>query len=108
MNAVRTQALRSAHHSKTITVKHNIDGVTNMSESLALLGHLKKFGTLVSFRFMRDPLTQERTGLAFASYMHFDDVNKAVSSRRQIVSGLQAPFNSIEVANFIESPNSNA
>ncbi|KAJ2057241.1 hypothetical protein GGH13_007369 [Coemansia sp. S155-1] len=71
-----------------------------MSDSLALIDHLKKFGTLVTFNFKKDPLTKERTGLAFASYLHYDDVNNAVKKRSQIVDKLKAPYNSIDVELF--------
>ncbi|KAJ2809385.1 hypothetical protein H4S07_003218 [Coemansia furcata] len=100
MNAIRSSAQRGVGLTKTITIKHNIDGITNMNDSLALINHLKKFGTLVTFNFKKDPLTKERTGLAFASYLHYDDVNNAVKKRNQIVDKLNAPYNTIEVELF--------
>ncbi|KAJ2024857.1 hypothetical protein GGI06_000821 [Coemansia sp. S85] len=100
MNAIRTSAQRGANITRTITIKHNIDGITNMSDALALISHLKKFGTLVTFNFKKDPLTKERTGLAFATYLHYDDVNNATMKRTQIVDKLKAPYNSIEVDIF--------
>ncbi|KAJ2860886.1 hypothetical protein GGH94_005257 [Coemansia aciculifera] len=100
MNAIRSSAQRGVDLAKTITIKHNIEGIANMNDSLALIDHLKKFGTLVTFNFRKDPLTKERTGLAFASYLHYDDVNNAIKKRSQIVDKLKAPYNSIEIEPF--------
>ncbi|KAJ2742758.1 hypothetical protein GGI20_004261 [Coemansia sp. BCRC 34301] len=100
MNAIRSSAQRAIGLTKTVTIKHSLDGITSMDDSLALIDHLKKFGTLVTFNFKRDPLTKERTGLAFASYLHYDDVNNAVKRRSQIVDKLKAPHNTVEVDLF--------
>ncbi|KAJ2767016.1 hypothetical protein IWQ56_003492, partial [Coemansia nantahalensis] len=59
-----------------------------MEHSLRLLNHLKKFGTVTSFKFMRDPVTNERTGLAFASFLHYESASNALRERRQTVEGL--------------------
>ncbi|KAI7822793.1 hypothetical protein BX661DRAFT_187176 [Kickxella alabastrina] len=89
---------------RDVVIKHKIQAITDMKQSLLLLDHMKKFGTVTSFRFSRDPLTKERTGMAFVSYLHSDDAKEALSNRRQIVEGLRAPLNNIEVSVHIRQP----
>ncbi|KAI8319083.1 hypothetical protein GQ54DRAFT_265942 [Martensiomyces pterosporus] len=83
---------------RDLVVKHSTAGVADMKQSLALLNHMKRFGSVTTFKFMRDSLTKERTGMVFVSYQHYDDANKALASRRQVVEGLAPPHNMIEVS----------
>ncbi|KAJ2779673.1 hypothetical protein H4R18_003889 [Coemansia javaensis] len=85
---------------RDIVIKHSIGGIQTMEHSLRLLAHLRQFGTLTSLKFMRDPLTSERTGLAFASYLHYDEAAQALRVQQQTVDGLPAPFNTIDVTPF--------
>ncbi|KAJ2712758.1 hypothetical protein H4R19_002589 [Coemansia spiralis] len=85
---------------RDIAIKYNLDGIRNIDHSLRLLNHMKKFGTVTSFKFMRDPVTEERTGLAFASFLHYDSAASALRERRQTVAGLPALADTIDVTPF--------
>ncbi|KAJ2721485.1 hypothetical protein GGI07_003938 [Coemansia sp. Benny D115] len=85
---------------KKLVVKHNLRGVTNMKQSLTLLQHMKRFGTVTLFKFNRDRLTQERTGMLLVTYQHADDAAKAMAQANQYVQGLPAPYNAIEVSAY--------
>lgn len=95
--------MKGAHLVRAVVVKHSIEGVTNMTDSLALLNHMKKFGNVTMFKFMRDPLSNERTGLVHMSYQHLDDAVNALTQRRQVVSALRAPYNIIDVSPYKSS-----
>ncbi|ORX64073.1 hypothetical protein DL89DRAFT_295785 [Linderina pennispora] len=86
---------------RDLVVKHNVAGVTSMQQSLVLLNHMKKYGSVTNFRFMKDPVTHDRSGMVFVSYQHYDDANQALNERLQIVDGLPQPFNTIEVTPYI-------
>ncbi|KAJ1931402.1 hypothetical protein FBU59_006724 [Linderina macrospora] len=92
---------------RDLVVKHNVAGVTNMQQSLMLLNHMKKYGAVTNFRFMKDPVTHDRSGMAFVSYQHYDDANQALGERLQIVDGLVPPFNTIEVTPFVRQDSRN-
>ncbi|KAJ1718313.1 hypothetical protein LPJ61_006698 [Coemansia biformis] len=92
--------MKGARLVRDVVIKHSIEGVRNMDHSLRLLNHMKKFGAVTSFKFMRDPVTDERTGLAFASFLHYDSAAGALSQRRQTVEGLPKSVDTIEVTPF--------
>ncbi|KAJ1723054.1 hypothetical protein LPJ53_002580 [Coemansia erecta] len=87
----------AARVAKVVVVKFSTEGVSTMDQSLKLLSHVQKFGEVTSFWVPRDPLTQQRTGMAFVTYQHTSDAISAASTTHQIVPGLQLPFNRIEV-----------
>ncbi|KAI9505427.1 hypothetical protein BX070DRAFT_220042 [Coemansia spiralis] len=85
-----------------LVIKHKTEAVKNIKQSLALLNHMKKFGTVTTFKFLRDPLTRERTGMAYVNYLHYDDAQKALSQAKQIVDGLPEPFSTVVVSEYIQ------
>ncbi|KAJ2838690.1 hypothetical protein J3B02_006345, partial [Coemansia erecta] len=87
---------------KDVIVKFSLRGVSNLEQSLNLLSHMKKHGTVTSFRLARDPLTLQRTGMAVVSYLHADDCRSALNKPHQTVSGLPAPYDIIDVSLFIK------
>ncbi|KAJ1743185.1 hypothetical protein LPJ78_002686 [Coemansia sp. RSA 989] len=82
---------------RLVVVKHKVEAIRSLAASQKLLDHMKQFGTVTSFKFMRDPVTNERTGLAFVSYLQYSDAEEAIRTRLQTVSGLPEPHNTIDV-----------
>ncbi|KAJ2541694.1 hypothetical protein EV175_006122, partial [Coemansia sp. RSA 1933] len=76
--------MRGAQLIKDLVIKHKFEGVRGLNESMALLNHMKKFGTITTFKFLRDPLTRENTGMAYVSYMHYDDAQQALEEPEQV------------------------
>ncbi|KAJ2234365.1 hypothetical protein GGF40_002474 [Coemansia sp. RSA 1286] len=87
---------------RDVVVKFNLRGVTNVEQSLALLTHMKTFGTVTSFTFGRDPLTLQRTGMATVIYLHMADCQASTKKQHQTVPGLPTPFNTIQVSKHIK------
>ncbi|KAJ2801327.1 hypothetical protein H4R20_003715 [Coemansia guatemalensis] len=85
---------------RDLVIKHHVNGIKDIQQSLSLLNHMKKFGKITAFKFMRDPVTSERTGMAFVTYKQFSEAQDALKSRRQTVAELPTPFNEIEVTPF--------
>ncbi|PIA13138.1 hypothetical protein COEREDRAFT_11789 [Coemansia reversa NRRL 1564] len=85
---------------RDLVIKHHVHGIKDIQQSLRLLNHMKKFGKVTAFKFMRDPVTSERTGMAFITYKQYSDAQDALKSRRQTVPELTAPFNEIEVTPY--------
>ncbi|KAJ1801133.1 hypothetical protein LPJ59_000529 [Coemansia sp. RSA 2399] len=96
--------MRGAHLVKDLVIKHKPEGVHGLSESLALLNHMKTFGTVTKFRLVRDPLTRENTGIGFISYMRYDDAQEALRNREQSVKGLIEPFDTILISPYRPHP----
>ncbi|KAJ2376149.1 hypothetical protein GGI05_007046 [Coemansia sp. RSA 2603] len=89
--------MNAARVAKVVVVKFSPEGVASADQSLKLLSHVQRFGQVTSFWVPRDPLTLQRTGMAFVAYQHASDAQAATSTPVQTVQGLQAPFNSIQV-----------
>ncbi|KAJ2841299.1 hypothetical protein GGI22_007947, partial [Coemansia erecta] len=83
-----------------LVIKHKPEGVRGISESLAMLEHMKRFGTVTSFKLMRDPLTRESTGMAHITYMRYDDAQTVLRNRVQSVRGLIVPFDTIYISPY--------
>ncbi|KAJ1851717.1 hypothetical protein LPJ76_005924 [Coemansia sp. RSA 638] len=77
--------MNSLRFARVVVVKHSIEGIRTLGHSLSLLEHMKKYGTVTSFKFMRDPVNNERSGMAFVSYLHYDDAKAALALREQTV-----------------------
>ncbi|KAJ2317659.1 hypothetical protein IWW52_003005, partial [Coemansia sp. RSA 2704] len=90
--------MRGLKLARTVVVKHRAEAIRSMHESLSLLDHMRQFGAVTSFKFMRDPVTSERTGMAFVSYLHYSDAQTALSSRTHTVAGLPRPFDVVDVS----------
>ncbi|KAJ2513656.1 hypothetical protein H4217_006212 [Coemansia sp. RSA 1939] len=86
---------------KKVAVKFKILGVAGFKDSMKLVWHMKKFGTLTSFKIHRDPLTREMTGIAHATYLHYDEAAKALKSPVQTVDGLPEPFHTINIEPYV-------
>ncbi|KAJ2285310.1 hypothetical protein IW141_005844, partial [Coemansia sp. RSA 355] len=93
--------MNSLRIARTVVVKHSIEGIRTLRHSLSLLEHMKKYGTVTSFKFMRDPVNNERSGMAFVSYLHYDDAKAAIALREQSVKGLPESFESIDLLKMI-------
>ncbi|KAJ2118871.1 hypothetical protein IW147_006268 [Coemansia sp. RSA 720] len=78
--------MNSLRFARVVVVKHSIEGIRTLGHSLSLLEHMKKYGTVTSFKFMRDPVNNERSGMAFVSYLHYDDAKAALALREQTVA----------------------
>ncbi|KAJ2841873.1 hypothetical protein IWW36_006112, partial [Coemansia brasiliensis] len=81
---------------RLVVVKHKTEAIRSLEASQKLLDHMKQFGTVTSFKFMRDPVTNERTGLAFVSYLQYSDAEQAIKTRLQTVSGIPELYNTID------------
>ncbi|KAJ2475370.1 hypothetical protein IWW56_005449 [Coemansia sp. RSA 2131] len=90
--------MNSLRFARVVVVKHSIEGIRTLGHSLSLLEHMKKYGTVTSFKFMRDPVNNERSGMAFVSYLHYDDAKAALALREQTVVGLPESFDTIDVS----------